>query len=212
MRFTAIAVTLAALFLGGCTSLQVDPLPEGLTEQPPADWSSTSARRDQFRHWELTGKLAVRQPSDSGTAVINYWKQDQEAYELALSSSFLGMGRTTLEGVPGFIELTLPDGERYQSSDPEALVNAATGWQLPIDSLAWWIRGLPGPEGDFRLFFDDQDRLAVIRQLGWEIRYDRWKAFLDDYPPLPARITAVKGEKRVRVVVTSWEQADGDNR
>ena len=212
MRFAAIALTLTALFLGGCTSLQVDPLPEGLTEKPPADWSSTSARRDQFRHWELTGKLAVRQPSDSGTAIINYWKQDQEAYELALSSSFLGMGRTTLEGVPGFIELTLPDGERYQSSDPETLVTAATGWQLPIDSLAWWIRGLPGPEGDFRLFFDDQDRLAVIRQLGWEIRYDRWKAFLDDYPPLPARITAVKGEKRVRVVVTTWQQTDGDSR
>lgn len=209
MRFPAIALTLAALILGGCTSLQVDPLPEGLTEQPPADWSTTSAQRDQFRHWELTGKLAVRQPSDSGTAVINYWKQDQEAYELALSSSFLGMGRTTLEGVPGFIELTLADGERYQSGDPEALVNAATGWQLPIDSLAWWIRGLPGPEGDFRLFFDDQDRLAVIRQLGWEIRYDRWEAFIDDYPSLPARITAVKGEKRVRVVVTSWRPTDG---
>lgn len=212
MRFPAIALTLAALILGGCTSLQVDPLPEGLTEQPPADWSTTSAQRDQFRHWELTGKLAVRQPSDSGTAVINYWKQDQEAYELALSSSFLGMGRTTLEGVPGFIELTLPDGERYQSGDPEALVNAATGWQLPIDSLAWWIRGLPGPEGDFRLFFDDQDRLAVIRQLGWEIRYDRWEAFIDDYPSLPARITAVKGEKRVRVVVTSWHPTDGGAR
>ncbi|MDF0751866.1 lipoprotein insertase outer membrane protein LolB [Marinobacter sp. 71-i] len=212
MRFPAIALTLAALLLGGCTSLQVDPLPEGLTEQPPADWSETSARRDQFQHWELTGKLAVRQPSDSGTAVINYWKQDQEAYELALSSSFLGMGHTTLEGVPGFIELTLPDGERYQSGDPEALVNAATGWQLPIDSLAWWIRGLPGPEGDFRLFFDDQDRLAVIRQLGWEIRYDRWQSFINDYPPLPARITAVKGEKRVRLVVTSWRRADGDSR
>lgn len=212
MRFPAIALTLAALILGGCTSLQVDPLPEGLTEQPPADWSATSAQRDQFRHWELTGKLAVRQPSDSGTAVINYWKQDQEGYELALSSSFLGMGRTTLEGVPGFIELTLPDGERYQSGDPEALVNAATGWQLPIDSLAWWIRGLPGPEGDFRLFFDDQDRLAVIRQLGWEIRYDRWEAFIDEYPPLPARITAVKGEKRVRLVVTSWRPTDGGAR
>lgn len=212
MRFPAIALTLAALLLGGCTSLQVDPLPEGLTEQPPADWSKTSARRDQFQHWELTGKLAVRQPSDSGTALINYWKQDQEAYELALSSSFLGMGRTTLEGVPGFIELTLPDGERYQSGDPEALVNAATGWQLPIDSLAWWIRGLPGPEGDFRLFFDDQDRLAVIRQLGWEIRYDRWQSFIDDYPPLPARITAVKGDKRVRLVVTSWRRADGGSR
>lgn len=212
MKFSAIALTFAALILGGCTSLQVEPLPEGLTEQPPAHWNKERARLDQFRHWELTGKLAVRQPSDSGTAVINYWKQDRDAYELALSSSFLGMGRTTLEGVPGFIELTLPGGDQYQSGDPEALIEAATGWQLPINSLTWWIRGLPGPEGDYRLFFDDQDRLAVIRQQGWEIRYDRWQAFIDDYPPLPARVTAVKGEKRVRLVVTSWHQTDGDAR
>ncbi len=83
-----------------------------------------------------------------------------------------------MKGVPGFIELTLPNGERYQSGDPESLVNAATGWLLPVDSLAWWIRGLPGPDGDFRLFFDDKGQLAVIRQLGWEIRYDRWQAFI----------------------------------
>ena len=212
MKLSVIALTFAALTLSGCSSLTVDPLPEGLTEQPPVNWSKTSARRDQLQHWELTGKLAVRQPSDSGTAVINYWKQDRETYELALSSSFLGMGRTTLEGVPGFIELTLPNGERYQSGDPESLVNAATGWLLPVDSLAWWIRGLPDPDGDYRLFFDDKGQLAVIRQLGWEIRYDRWQAFIEGYPPLPSRITAVKGEKRVRVVVTSWNETDGDSR
>ncbi|MDL0430628.1 lipoprotein insertase outer membrane protein LolB [Marinobacter sp. TBZ242] len=212
MRFPAIALTLATLILGGCTSLQVDPLPEGLTEQPPASWNEYRARLNQFQQWELTGKLAVRQPSDSGTAVINYWNQNQEAYELALSSSFLGMGRTTIEGMPGFVELTLPDGEQYQSGNPEALIEAATGWQLPINSLTWWIRGLPGPDGDYRLFFDDQDRLAVIRQKGWEIRYDRWQAFIEGYPSLPARVTAVKGEKRVRLAVTSWRQTDGDSR
>ncbi|MFO7994781.1 MAG: lipoprotein insertase outer membrane protein LolB [Marinobacter sp.] len=210
MRLPATALAFAALILGGCTSLQVDPLPEGLTEQPPAGWTEDRTRLDRFRQWELSGKLAVKQPSDSGTAVINYWKQDQEAYELELSSSFLGMGRTTLEGVPGFIELTLPGGDQYQSGDPEALIEAATGWQLPLNSLTWWIRGLPGPEGDFRLFFDDQDRLAVIRQQGWEIRYDRWKTFIDDYPPLPARVTAVKGEKRVRLVVSHWQERGGE--
>lgn len=147
MKLSVIALTFAALVLSGCSSLTVEPLPEGLTEQPPADWSKTSARLDQLQHWELTGKLAVRQPSDSGTAVINYWKQDRETYELALSSSFLGMGRTTLEGVPGFIELTLPNGERYQSGDPESLVNAATGWLLPIDSLAGGYGACPALTG-----------------------------------------------------------------
>ncbi|MFN2360091.1 MAG: lipoprotein insertase outer membrane protein LolB [Marinobacter sp.] len=211
MKCATLVLVLAVLTMGGCTSLQVNPLPEGLTDQPPVDWSDNRARLDQLQQWELTGKLAVRQPEDSGTAVINFWKQDREAYELELSSAFLGMGRTTLEGVPGFIELTLPGGDKYQSGDPESLIEAATGWQLPINSLTWWIRGLPGPEGDFRLLFDDKDQLAVIRQQGWEIRYDRWQAFIDDYPPLPARMTAVKGDKRVRLVVTSWRQTDGED-
>lgn len=212
MRLPAIVLAFAALIMSGCTSLQVDPLPEGLTEQPPAGWTEDRTRLERFRQWELSGKLAVKQPTDSGTAVINYWIQDEDAYELELSSSFLGMGRTTLEGVPGFIELTLPGGDQYQSGDPEALIEAATGWQLPINSLTWWIRGLPGPDGDFRLFFDDRDRLAVIRQQGWEIRYDRWKSFIDDYPPLPARVTAVKDEKRVRLVISNWRESDGDAR
>lgn len=195
-----------ALVLSACTSIQLEPLPEGLTDQPPADWSERSEQLRNLHSWELSGKLAVKQPSDSGTAIINHWIQEREAYDLELSSSFLGMGRTSLQGVPGFISLTLPDGETYRSGDPEALIQAATGWQLPLNSLVWWIRGLPGPEGDFRLLFDENNQLAMIRQQGWEIRYDRWQSFIDSYPKLPARITAVKEDKRVRLVVTHWAE------
>jgi outer membrane lipoprotein LolB len=140
--------------------------------------------------------------------VINHWEQQGEYYDLALSSSFLGMGSTNLRGTPGFLELQLANGDTYQSSNPEQLVQAATGWQLPIDSLTWWIRGLPAPDGNFRLLFDDQQRLAIIRQDGWEIRYDRWQAFIDDLPQLPARITALKDDKRVRVVISDWQRKD----
>ena len=205
-----LARTLAALVmlatLGACTTIQIDPLPEGMTDQPPANWTTRAASLGELDHWKLTGKLAVRQPSDSGTAIINHWVQDGEAYDLALSSSFLGMGSTTLKGVPGFIELTLPNGETYRSGEPETLVEAATGWQLPLENLTWWIRGLPSPASDYRLLFDDQGTLAIIRQNGWEIRYDRWQTFFSDYPALPARITAHKDGKRVRVVVSDWQE------
>ncbi|WP_412537181.1 lipoprotein insertase outer membrane protein LolB [Marinobacter sp. MIT932201] len=207
MRLARIMATLTVLAtLGACTTIQVEPLPEGMTDQPPAGWTTRAASLDELDHWKLTGKLAVRQPSDSGTAIINHWIQDGEAYDLALSSSFLGMGSTTLKGVPGFIELTLPNGETYRSGEPEALVEAATGWQLPLENLTWWIRGLPSPASDYRLLFDDQGTLAIIRQNGWEIRYDRWQAFLSSYPALPARITALKEEKRVRLVVSDWQE------
>ena len=200
---------LALLFsITGCTTIQLEPLPEGMTEQPPAEWASRSDKLTRFNHWLLSGKLAVKQPSDSGTAVINRWQQRNESYELALSSAFLGMGSTQLKGVPGYIQLTMPNGDHYQSSEPEKLIQAATGWQLPIDNLTWWIKGLPAPDGDFRLLFDEQNKLAILEQDGWEIRYDRWQPFIETLPELPARITALKGDKRVRVVISRWQRED----
>jgi len=204
-RIRVWATILLIAGLSACTTIQLEPLPEGMTDQPPADWQERSAKLSSFDHWQLSGKLAVRQPSDSGTAIINHWIQEGEAFDLALSSSFLGMGSTNLKGVPGFIELTLSNGETYRSGDPDALMEAATGWQLPLESLTWWIRGLPAPGGDFRLLFGDRGELAMIRQAGWEIRYDRWHELQDDTPALPARITALKENKRVRVVVSNWQ-------
>lgn len=196
------------VLLSACTTIQLEPLPEGMTDQPPAGWADRSEQLNRFDHWQLMGKLAVRQPSDSGTAVINHWIQNGQAYDIALSSSFLGMGSTTLKGTPGFIELTLSNGDSYRSAEPEDLVEAATGWNLPLNQLTWWIRGLPAPEGDFRLLFDSDKQLAIIRQSGWEIRYDRWKQFLPDTPLLPARITALKGEKRVRMAISTWTRTE----
>ncbi len=201
---TALALTLA-LVLSACASVPMAPLPDGLTEQPPADWAQRQSALMQFQYWRLTGKLAVHQPSDSGTAVINHWSQAADRYQLSLSSAFLGLGHTELSGMPGYIELTLSSGETYRSTDPQSLISKATGWELPIESLVWWIRGLPEPGSDYRLLFDDAGQLAAIRQQGWEIRYNRWQSFVQDMPALPALITARKDKKRVKLAVTSWQ-------
>ena len=208
IRHLALAMLLAFTAVAGCTRIQLDPLPEGMTDQPPENWAERTRQVTDFDRWILSGKMAVRQPSDSGTAVINRWQQYGNEYELSLSSSFLGMGTTRIEGSPGFIELTLSNGDVYQSGNPEQLISQATGWQLPVQSLVWWMRGLPAPEGRHRLLFDQKNRLAILEQDGWEIRYDRWRTFVDDLPELPARITAIKDDKRVRVVIASWRRED----
>ena len=195
----------ALLCIGGCASISLEPLPEGLTDQLPETWPEQKSQLQAMGHWQLAGKLAVRQPSDSGTAIINHWTQNKNHYDIGLSSSFLGMGSTRLQGNEKFMELTMPNGEQYRSGDPEALVEAATGWQLPLRNLAHWIKGLPGKRGNYRLLFDQQGQLALINQQGWEIRFDRWRNFIEGYPSLPARLTAIKGDKRVRLVVSDWQ-------
>ncbi len=208
---TLVALIAFVLLAAGCAT-PPPPAPEGLTSQPPADWRQRQQTLTDFQHWQLQGKLAVRQADESGSAVINRWIQHREQYQMSLSSAFLGLGHTELSGQPGYLELTLPDGETYRSTDPDALMLAATGWQLPLASLGWWIRGLPAPEGDFELLFDDTGSLVMIRQDGWEIRYDRWRDFLVELPALPARITAVKEDKRVRVVVIDWRSLASESR
>jgi len=193
------------LIMGGCAAIKLQPLPESLTDQQPDSWTEQQRRLDQLSRWQLSGKLAVRQPTDSGTAIVNHWTQNGNNYDIGLSSSFLGMGSTRLQGTADFIELTMPGGNRYQSDDPQALVEAATGWQLPIGNLSRWIKGQPGTEGSYKLLFDEQGQLALILQQGWEIRYDRWRRFVENYPLLPARLTAVKNKKRVRLVVSGWK-------
>ncbi len=207
-RTLALASLMALLTLAGCTRIQLQPLPEGMTDQPPANWAERTRTVSQFNDWVLSGKMAVKQPSESATAIINRWEQRGESYELSLSSSFLGMGSTRLQGTPGFMELTLSNGDVYRSDDPEQLVQAVTGWQLPIDSLVWWLRGLPAPDGNARLLFDESQHLAIVEQNGWEIRYDRWHRFIDGLPELPARITALKDNKRVRIVIAEWRHKD----
>jgi outer membrane lipoprotein LolB len=207
LRAACIALLLA---LGGCASISLEPLPEGLTDQQPDNWEQQQDNLRALTRWQLSGKLAVRQPSDSGTAIINRWTQTGNRYDIGLSSSFLGMGSTRLRGTPDYINLTMPGGDSYQSGDPEALVEAATGWQLPLGNLTRWIKGMPGADGSYQLLFDEEGKLALIRQQGWEIRYDRWQSFIDGYPELPARLTAIKGDKRVRLVVSDWQARSDD--
>lgn len=199
-------VMMLALILTACASVRQEPLPAGLTEQPPAGWSDRQQTLTALTHWQLEGKLAVRQPGQNASAVINRWQQQREKYDISLSSSFLGIGRTELSGTPGFIEIRMANGDEFRSADPDSLITTATGWDLPIDSLVWWVRGMPNPGGDYRLLFDaGNDTLAEIRQQGWSIRYERWQGFIEGKPDLPARLTARKGDHLVRLVISRWQ-------
>jgi|GEM_PF-141718 len=199
---------LLMLLLAGCSTIKPIPLPEGLTDQPPADWDQRTEQLSQLDHWQLSGKIAVRQPEDSGSGVINRWLQEGDYYELDLSSAFLGLGHTQLRGQPNFLELRLSNGEVYRSLQPEDLLAAATGWRLPLHSLPWWIRGLTNPASEAETLFDDQGQLALIRQDGWEIHYNRWRDAVPNLPSLPALISASKDDRLVRVAVIEWEPMD----
>ena len=119
-----------------------------------------------------------------------------------LATGPLGQGATRIRGNGERVHIETAGGQR-ESSDPEALLAEAIGWPVSVNSLSWWARGLAAPGADAEVEADGDGRPTRIRQLGWEIVLDRWRA--DGTRVLPHRVIATGGDSRITLLVERWE-------
>jgi len=152
--------------------------------------------------------VAVSKGKDGGSGRID-WKQDGRRYVVELSApvtrqSWKLTGDThseagRLEGLSGGPR----DGE-----DAQQLLLEATGWDIPVNQLPEWIRGLvagdaAGPEKVER---DGEGRPRRMQQMGWQVQYLDWYPADAGRPALPRRIEASNGDAKVRLLVDQWGQ------
>ena len=99
-------------------------------------------------------------------------------------------------------ELEFADGTVHRASSIDELVRLQLGWEIPVDSLSWWVRGLvaPGEYGERKI--DNEGDLVELLQNGWHIEYGRYSAV--EGIRLPARLTARKADWKVKLVVRHW--------
>ncbi len=98
------------------------------------------------------------------------------------------------------------DGGPRRGADAGELLVEATGWEIPVQALAYWIRGQPAPElPSAELQYGVDGHLAALTQGGWKIAYTAWQPGTDETPALPARIEAERGDSRVSLIVDGWQ-------
>lgn len=191
-----LTLWLALLLVVGCA---------GLEPQEPTSpgWQAHRAQLEALLQWTASGKLALR-TSDTSESAAMVWRQDHASTQLHLSGP-LGMSATTIESDGQVLNIRQGDDVRtLDISSPEAILQN-TGWELPLSSLAHWLKGLPAPDPKLqRLDFDEQSGLLRgLRQDGWEVRYERYGQF--EGITLPVRLQIERGSTRVKVIVSHWE-------
>jgi outer membrane lipoprotein LolB len=199
MSRAAASAGLALLLLAGCAA--------PLTRAP----GSQALHAQQLREttlmsdpdWGLTGRIAVSDGRDGGSGQIE-WRQQGEAFEIEIRAP-VSRRSWRLRGSPRGAVLEGLDGGPRTGADAETLLQREVGWSVPFDDLRAWARGMRG-DGGAQLEFDPQQRPAVLRQHGWTVEYRGWD---ESAPPLPRRVFASNGERRVRLVVQRWH---GDER
>lgn len=194
MRLRQHASILAVfLFLAGCAS---QPGPE-TTDR---NWQDRLARVQQLDHWQANGKIALRntERAESGSMT---WTQVQGTTRLDLSGP-LGVGATTIHSDGHTMEVIDSDGSnRYDISTGDAIIRE-TGWDLPVQALHYWLKGIPAPELKVKSLLVEEGLLKQLDQSGWTISYESYRQF-GSYT-LPTKLKIERAETRARLIIRNW--------
>lgn len=187
------------LLLGGCAG--VAPREDLGGQGNPAAWRSHKTAVAAIDGWQISGKVGIRAPRDSGSGVL-FWLQRRDYYDIRLSGP-LGRGATRLTGREGDILLEVANQGRYQAASPEALLEEHLGWRLPVSHLLWWVRGLPAPDSRSRLTLDADSRLARLEQDGWRIEYADYQQQAGYWLPQRLRLSGM--DLDITLVIKDWQ-------
>ena len=185
------------LILSACGTLSVTP------PDSNAKYSMYQARLKEVSsrvNWELDGRLAVNDGKDGGSGNFK-WTHDTRTTHMDFHGA-LGRGAWRLEANADSATLELADGEVYQAEDVTELVRQQLGWQIPVDALEWWVRGLEAPGGTPSLELDERGLLQRLNQFGWDIEYARYSQ--SEVVVMPYRVTARRNDQTVKLAVRRW--------
>jgi outer membrane lipoprotein LolB len=196
-----LAVALAALGLAACASLP-PPAPTLPQDSATADWPLRRAQLQRDDSFTLKGRLAVAAGEEGFSAGLR-WRQRGGEGLIELDGPF-GVGGLRLQLRGEAIELTTSRGERLDGDAARGELERRLGFALPLESLRYWVRGVPDPATGAQERLDPAaPRLAGLAQDGWAVEYP---VYLDDPAAgvLPRRLSAVRAGTRLRLVIETW--------
>jgi outer membrane lipoprotein LolB len=162
----------------------------------PAPWEQRLSELEHSSAWQLDGRAAVSLGTQGWQASLD-WRQRGDSSEVHLAGPF-GVGALVLKATPAGISVN----GAPPSEDVVAQLRDRLGFELPIDSLRFWLQGIPDPSSEFELTRNNQDRALELTQAGWTIQYDGYMANHGDL--LPARLVMRRADARVRIAVDRW--------
>jgi outer membrane lipoprotein LolB len=185
---------LAVVALAGCRTAPVQP--------PSAQlWDMRRPQLQARDRFELNGRVAVASGTEGFNARLR-WVQDGARSQVALQGP-LGTGGMQLTADGPHLSIITSRGERLDSEAARTELTARLGFEPPLDSLRYWILGVPDPTRPATEALDaQQQRLESLRQSGWQIDYGGYMAVGHEW--LPARLTLQRAGVRVRLIVDGW--------
>lgn len=188
-----IRFLLPVLLLAGCATT---PVPDVVT----ASHTDFPAASMLPANWQLQGRISLTQGESGWHAGVD-WDEQVDGFQLRVSGP-LGQGGFLLTGDGAGVLLRDAGQQVFTAPNADTLLAEVTGWQLPVEGLRYWVRGIPDPGSSFKAVMGADGRLAQLSQSGWTIRYTRYQPVGELF--WPARLGLVRDDVSVRLVIDRW--------
>ncbi len=187
-------VTVALLLLSACATQQGVDLPD------ISQWDNRQAILGRLDKWQFSGRIAVKTSADGFNGKLR-WFQDEASFRATVSGP-LGIGTVRIEGDGDSVEITDKDGTATVLQDVEMELYYRYGWTIPVESLRYWVLGIPDPRVPAASEFDDLNRVSRLEQRGWIVDVGAYREAGGQQ--MPARLVASSRETSVRLVIDKW--------
>lgn len=167
-----------------------------------SDLTTESADPNTIDSWLIKGKFSVKQPDEAVSANLIWRQESPEHYEIALTGP-LGQGSVLLSGYPDKVVFQDAHGDKEVAYNAELLLYHHTGWSMPIESMYYWVRGLPDPHYKHEYVLNDQGMYSRLRQHGWTVIYDSYQ-YIDDYT-VPRKMTLNYTDTHITLFFRTWQ-------
>jgi outer membrane lipoprotein LolB len=185
-----------ALLLHGCAGVGTR---DQLADNELA-YLDRAARLATFEQWGLVGRLSLDDGEDGGSGKLR-WDAWPAGSDLEFHGA-MGRGAWQLQARENSATLRTSDGRAQTAPGVDGLMQAELGWSVPVDALAWWVRGLRAPGVPAAAEFDSDGQLLRLQQAGWIVEFGRYRSV--DGIALPVRLEAQQGSYRVKLAIGNW--------
>jgi outer membrane lipoprotein LolB len=149
--------------------------------------------------WSLQGRLGVSDARDSGSGSLE-WTQHGREFRFSVHAPVTGK-TWVLSGDSGHATLEGLHERPVEGRDAADLLERELRWRVPVAELSDWARGARAP-GAARIAFRADGLPGEIDQAGWKVQYLDYDLARD--PPLPSKVFASKGDRKVRLAIRAW--------
>jgi outer membrane lipoprotein LolB len=193
-----IALLIVALVLVGCQSVPKTVAP--VAALGSGEWPARRAQLQARGQFTAQGRIGVVAGADGFNGRLR-WMQDGTRSTVNLDGP-LGVGGVRIIDDAGVLTLTNPAGEALDSQAAHDELVRRMGFEPPLESLRYWIQGVPDPSSPSTELPGAQGYLDSLAQSDWMVTFSLYAQTPDG--ALPRKLTVERGNVRVKLIIDSW--------